>query len=221
MRIFIYSISIFCLSYINAQLPPLTNDKFYCNTVVGIDDNEILTDKEGISLEYSKNKCDVYYKETLFTGRIKTCKNNKIFKIINYVNGRLEGGQYSYYDNGNLANYQVFGKDTTEGEGALSTEHDKDGQLWFREIIACIGVENGEDLAYYENGKLKWKRFFSNGKREGKWYFYDEKGVLTQIMSFKDDKEDGKWIFYDEKGAVMTIRTYKEGEEISCSGKCD
>ena len=222
MKVLICSISIFCLSYINAQKPPLTNYKFYCNTIAGIYDSEILTDKDGISLEYSENKCDVYYKEKLYTGIIKTCKNNKIFRITNYVNGRLEGEQYSYYDNGNLADYSVFGKDTTEGEVVLNTKRDEKGiVLGFEQVIDCIGVENGEDLAYYENGKLQWKRLILNGKREGKWYFYDEKGALTEIKSFKDDKKDGKWIFYDEKGAVMTIRTYKEDEEISCSGKCD
>jgi antitoxin component YwqK of YwqJK toxin-antitoxin module len=223
MKVFICSISVFCLSFVNAQKPPLTNDKFYCNAVVGIDDSEILTDKDGISLEYSSDtSCNIYYKGKLFTGKIKTCKNNKIFRVISYVNGRLEGENYSYFDNGNLAYYKVYGKDTTEGEWVLETQRDEKGVvLGFKKVKDCSGVENGEDLAYHENGKLMWKRFILNGKREGKWYFYDEKGALMEIKSFKDDKEDGEWIFYDAKGAVMTIRIYKEGEEISCSGRCE
>jgi antitoxin component YwqK of YwqJK toxin-antitoxin module len=222
MKLFICIISMFCLSYVNAQKPPLTNDKFYCNAVAGIDDNDF-TDKEGISIQYSSDtSCNRYYKGKLYTGKVKKCKNNKIESITNYVNGRHEGVSFSYYENGKLAEYSVFGKDTTEGEWVLETQRDEKGMvLGFEQVKVCIGVQNGEDLAYHENGKLKWKRLFLNGKREGQWYFYDEKGALIEIKLFKDDKEDGKWIFYDEKGAVMTIRTFKEGEEISCSGKCD
>lgn len=221
MKLLICCISMFCLSYINAQKPPL-KATVNCSAVVGIYEED-LTDKEGISLKYSSDLCDRYYKDKPYTGKVKTCKNNKIFGITNYVNGRLQGEEYFYSENGNLSLYRVYGKDTTRGEGALLTDEEaseKNGKPTFREVLCCDGVLNGEDLSYHENGKLEWKRLILNGIREGQWYFYDEKGALTEIKSFKDDKEDGKWIFYDEKGAIMTIRTYKEGKEISCSGKC-
>ncbi len=214
----------FCLSSINAQKPPLKNDKFYCNTVAGIDDSEILTDKEGISLEYSENICDVYYKGKLYTGKFKRCENNKIVAVTNYLNGRKNGEEYFYNDNGNLGLYRVFGKDTTDGEVSWETDEEaskKNNRPTFRRIIECSGVQNGEESEYYDNGQLNWKGFYLNGEIEGKWIFYNEKGAIKEIRNYKGGKEDGKWIFYDEKGAVKTIRTYKDGEEISCSGKCD
>lgn len=198
MKIFICSFSVFCLFYINAQKPPL-KATVNCNSVVGVY-YEDFTDKDGVSLKYSNDLCDCYYKGKLYTGKVKSCANNKMFAIENYVNGRLEGESFSYYDNGNLRFYTVYGKDTTEGDWALETDDDaskKNGKPTFREVLVCDGVLNGEDLNYQENGKLYWKGSNLNGNREGKWFFYDE------------------------KGAVMEVRTYKGGVEINCSGKCD
>ncbi|MEY3500716.1 MAG: hypothetical protein RL308_2385 [Bacteroidota bacterium] len=188
MKLLICYISMFCLSYINAQKPPL-KATVNCTAVVGIYEKD-LTDKDGVSLEYSENTCEVFYKGKLYTGKVKSCKNNKIFGITNYVNGKIEGECYGYYENGNLAIYIVYGKNNSETEmGYDEANH--------RTIMTCDGVSNGEEIQYNENGKLWFNGFNSNGKREGKWYFYDE------------------------KGAVMEVRTYKDGEEISCSGKCD
>ena len=188
MKVFICSISIFCLSYINAQKPPL-KASINCSAVVGVYEED-LTDKDGVSLEYSENTCDVYYKGKIYTGKVKMCKNNKIFGITNYVNGRLEGECYGYYDNGNLRGYAVYGKDTTLGEWGYDEPN-------HREFLSCDGVLNGEEINYNENGLVWFKGFNIDGKREGKWYFYDK------------------------KGSVMEVRTYKADVVISCSGKCD
>lgn len=198
MKIVSCCISLFFLSCINAQKPPL-KATVNCASVIGIYEED-LTDKDGVSLKYSNNLCDNYYKGKPYTGKVKMCKNDKIFGITNYVDGRLKGEQYYYFENGNLSVYLVYGKDTTEGEWALLTDEEaseKNNKRTYREVIECSGVLNGEDLFYYENGQLKWKGINLNGKREGKWFFYDE------------------------KGAVMEVRTYKNGEEINCSGKCD
>jgi antitoxin component YwqK of YwqJK toxin-antitoxin module len=197
MKVFICSISIFCLSYINAQKPPL-KASINCKAVVGIYEED-LTDKDGVSLKYSENTCDVHYKGKPYTGKVKTCKNNKIFGITNYVNGRLLGERYDYFENGNLNSYVVFGKDTTNGEGSLLTDEEmtiKNNRLTFRDIVECNGVTNGEEIVYNYDGGVDRKGINVNGNREGKWYFYDI------------------------KGAVMEVRTYKAGILISCSGKC-
>lgn len=198
MKTLLLLISVYFFSCLYAQKPPLTNEKFYCNAVTGIDDSDF-TDKDGISLKYSSDtSCNRYFKGKLYTGKVKVCKNNKIFAISNYVNGRGEGEDYYYYDNGNLAYYRVFGKDTTEGEFALVTKRDDKGiVLGFKVEKECFGVLNGEEIHYHENGKVWFKGFNQNGEREGKWYTYDKDGEL------------------------MEISTFQSGELIQCSGKCD
>ena len=49
------------------------------------------------------------------------------------------------------------------------------------------GKREGELIEYYENGKVKEKRFYINDKEEGKSLFYDEKGNLTKTEIYKND----------------------------------
>lgn len=49
------------------------------------------------------------------------------------------------------------------------------------------GKREGELIEYYENGKIKEKRFYINDKEEGKSLFYDEKGNLTKTEIYKND----------------------------------
>lgn len=176
MKVFICSISIFCLSYINAQKPPL-KASINCSAVVGVYEED-LTDKDGVSLEYSENTCDVYYKGKPYTGKVKTCKNNKIFGVTNYINGRKEGECFWYNENGNLGRYVIYAKDTTDGEvGWDEANH--------REVIDCDGVENGVEFYYQDNGGLWFNGVNVNGNREGKWYFYDEKGSVMEVRTYK------------------------------------
>lgn len=166
-------------SILNAQKPPL-KATVNCATVVGIYEGD-LTDIDGISLKYAQNLCDVYYKGKLYTGKVKICSKNKIYGVTNYENGRLKGEQYFYFENGNLSHYVVYGKDTTEGEWGLLTVDDSlntTGKPKYREIIDCEGVLNGEEVYYYENGKIRWKGTNLNGKRDGKWYYYDPNGAV-------------------------------------------
>jgi len=44
-----------------------------------------------------------------------------------------------------------------------------------------------ELIEYYENGQIKEKRFYVNGKEEGKSLFYDEKGKLIKTEVYKND----------------------------------
>ena len=50
-----------------------------------------------------------------------------------------------------------------------------------------MGKKEGELIEYYENGKIKEKRFYINDKEEGKSLFYDEKGNLTKTEIYKND----------------------------------
>ncbi len=47
---------------------------------------------------------------------------------------------------------------------------------------------NGERLFYYSNGVIKDKGFYSNGKLDGVWMFYDKYGKLDKKIEYKKGK---------------------------------
>jgi len=51
-----------------------------------------------------------------------------------------------------------------------------------------------------------------NGKREGKWLWYDSEGILERKDNYKDGKYDGKQYWYDENGELLLTEVFKEGK---------
>jgi antitoxin component YwqK of YwqJK toxin-antitoxin module len=89
------------------------------------------------------------------------------------------------------------------------------------------GVLNGEASAWYQNGQIRRKGYYSKGQIHGKWTFWDEQGHKIVEANYKQDslngtylslyangrikekghfarnKRTGKWVYYDERGQVM------------------
>ena len=74
-------------------------------------------------------------------------------------------------------------------------------------------VLEGEWLSYHENGQLKFKRNYKDGKLEGEWLVYYENGQLEEKGNYKDDKQEGEWLVYNENGQLEEKGNYKDGKE--------
>ena len=55
---------------------------------------------------------------------------------------------------------------------------------------------DGEHLYYHENGQLKEKGNYKDGKKEGEWLSYHENGQLFTKENHKDGKEEGEYSWY-------------------------
>jgi len=64
----------------------------------------------------------------------------------------------------------------------------------------------------HKNGKVYAKGEFRNGKREGRWEYFDEEGRPTGVTHFKDDRFDGTRIFYDAEGEVREEQNWQAGK---------
>ena len=82
--------------------------------------------------------------------------SNTVLFQCNYVNDKLEGACYHYYDNGQLQICRHFVNHSEEGE--------------------C--------KEYYKSGLLKYCYTIINGKKTGEFRAYDENGVLTSIYNY-------------------------------------
>ncbi|MDA7551581.1 hypothetical protein N8760_07185 [Rhodobacteraceae bacterium] len=73
--------------------------------------------------------------------------------------------------------------------------------------------EGGLYEAYHQNGKLKSRAHYKDGKPDGLWEWYYEDGQLEKKVNYKDGEEHGVWEWYYENGQLERKGYYKDGEE--------
>ena len=167
---------------------------------------------------------------------------------MNYKNGKLDGDYISYDENGKISAYGLHKNGIRVGEwwrdlGILSVYdyYNESGQ-WIEERIYSPsedssygkrkyfdyyengqlkektnykdGKQEGEHLYYYENGQLESKWNYNDGKKEGEYLYYDDDGQLAIKGHFKDGQEEGEWLFYLENGLLEYTDIYINGELI-------
>lgn len=118
---------------------------------------------------------------------IERYHGNKIFKIFNYVDGKLQGEFTLYYPNSNkidrVANYV-------------------DNEL------------HGECIDYYESGKICSKAIYNKGKLTGTWTGYYASGIIHHIVEYIDDIQHGKYIVNHESGIKLLENYFEYGKEV-------
>jgi len=76
------------------------------------------------------------------------------------------------------------------------------------------GKYDGEFLRYYEDGQLNIKSNFKDGKYDGEFLRYYESGQLSEKGNFKDGKPEGEQLSYHGNGKLKKTEIYKDGKLI-------
>ncbi len=74
-------------------------------------------------------------------------------------------------------------------------------------------VFDGESNHYHENGQLKYRQVYANGKREGPCWEYYPDGKLKAEGQHKDDEQEGIWKYYHANGALEIQVTFIKGRK--------
>ena len=75
------------------------------------------------------------------------------------------------------------------------------------------GKPNGFGETYYENGQLELRVNIKDGEQHGLWEQYYENGQLKEKGDYKDGKEDGLWEGFHDNGQLMRRGNFKNGKE--------
>jgi len=67
---------------------------------------------------------------------------------------------------------------------------------------------HGENILYFENGNIKKKKHWENGKLVGDFITYYENKKVKQKGQFDNGEKIGKWFNYDESGKIEEIKIY-------------
>ncbi len=63
--------------------------------------------------------------------------------------------------------------------------------------------KNGRVSVTYDNGELKMKGSYRDGKMHGEWLFFRRDGTLMRSGEFADGEQVGEWRTYDRDGFVV------------------
>ena len=77
----------------------------------------------------------------------------------------------------------------------------------------------GENLKYYNNGNLKEKAFYVNGKLEGKSFKYYKNGQIKEYGEYKNGEVNGPFIAYYENGFIRWTSNYCDEHNVDVSYK--
>jgi len=122
------------------------------------------------------------YKNGLLNGRFyKRYPNNQLMEVREYTQGRKNGKQIAYWENGNKRFEFIAKDDAYEGE---MKEWTQDGKL-FHWAHFKNGQEEGKQKLWYENGKIRANYVIINGKRYGLLGTKNCKNVSDSIIVVK------------------------------------
>ncbi len=109
--------------------------------------------------------------------------NGKLYIEKTLVDGKLDGKELIYNQNGILLTQRLFREDQLQ-----------------------------EEVGYYENGNKKYLNSYKYRKRNGLFERYDEKGIKTEEGNYKDDYKSGVWKTYSaHDGSLITETTFVNG----------
>ena len=142
-----------------------------------------------------------------------------------YKDGKKNGLEKCYYDDGKLSSTRPYINDKDTGEakdyyesGKLEYENtDSTVMKWYENgNLEWVDYwknhkKNGMSKSYYEDGKLELECLFTDGKAEGVAMEYYENGVIKRKTTYVNDKKNGVEKEYFETGKLKSETMYTNG----------
>jgi len=92
-----------------------------------------------------------------------------------FVDGLLEGVQYTYFENGNITEISNY----------------------------TDGIQQGEWKEFFADGVVNVEGLFKDGKLNGPVVYYFSTGEVRKKGQYKNGLKNGIWLTYDQRGKVI------------------
>ncbi len=77
------------------------------------------------------------------------------------------------------------------------------------------GTPHGPDKTWDELGKLRQAGQYTQGKREGLWFFYFRSGRKKASGAYKNGLKQGRWTAWKKSGSVRAHTWYEDGQVVA------
>lgn len=132
--------------------------------------------------------------------------NMIIIEDFNSLNGRVK----FFYPSGLLESIQTYKKGEITGYYCSFYENQNKKQEGARHKE--LPVDTLEE--WYENGQIKFKRYYENGKKQGKAIAWHQNGQVWVEGAFKDDLKNGDYSLYDINGQLREQGEFYLDEKV-------
>ncbi len=186
-------------------------------------------DRTGNIYAYKINDRDSAMDYYILDGPIKVFNPDGKLKMEGIIKNHKPGDKWTEYhqngfperiidetnDTGWITHYYPDGKikDSLFAWGEYSRilgEWNENGERTSKTTVKGVDYD-GMYYKYYDDGKLKQKASYSDGKVNGKGFYYYPSGNVEKEYNFKDNLKDGKNYEYYENGQIQNDMFYKNG----------
>ena len=112
----------------------------------------------------------------------------------------------TYYTSGNLQNVTNYDEGDVTGE--FYQYFDKKPRQLMVQANYDHDLLEGEYFEYWQNGAIKAKLHYKDGKLHGEALYYFPTGQLKTKGKYRKGEKKGKWLFYNPKGEVIGKKRY-------------
>lgn len=162
--------------------------------------------KDGVYMEFDKMANLIImadYKNDMYDGlRCTWTKEGSISAKQEYKEGQLDGQSVVYTDRGFIQEEAVYKAGKREGITIWYSYADKEQGPKYVIYTYKDGLFEGLQETYYEDGRVKSSKMFSNNVANGPAVEYYEDGSIKSECIYKDGEVKGK------------VKEYKKGERI-------
>ena len=138
--------------------------------------------------------------------------NGNVWREERYFNGR-EDGEFVEYDlTCNILTKGEYMNGEKEGAWIYQVgDHEERGNY-------VIGLREGDWTYFYNNGKVKYEGYYSQGNPDKRHKFYYPTGQIKEEQYYELGIRERNWKKYDEEGNLVMTITYRNNLEQRING---
>jgi antitoxin component YwqK of YwqJK toxin-antitoxin module len=174
---------------------------------------------------------------TPYTGNCVSCYPNFIIEEkLNFVNGRRQGTDTSYYKSGCMQAIQSYQIGVEQGATYIyyDSVNRVQFEIWYQNgklhgpsiqfsanALADTlmykhyknGILDGPQRSYFPNGKVRKLSNYKDGFSDGAQITYNNNGQKESELFFKAGKKQGNWKYFFDSGKVARTENWKDGKK--------
>ena len=139
-------------------------------------------------------------------------KSGCLQSIQSYQIGLQDGPTYVFYDSTNRVQYEIwYQAGQLNGPSIQFSRNARADTLMYKHYKS--GKLDGPQRTYLPNGKLRKISNYRDGLAEGAQITYNASGQKQSELFFKAGKKHGTWTYYFDSGQAARTETWKEGKK--------
>ncbi len=100
------------------------------------------------------------------------------------------------------------------GSNKVVESRHKNGNPKIVHIYENAAKKDGQEIRYFENGKVEMEGKLKNNNREGKWVAYYGDGTVWSEGTYVNGKREGEGIVYHSNGKIYSKGFWKNDEPV-------